>query len=209
MHGLAVTASYLLGGQAFSDDLIHRLIQLLARFGHDELGIPRRIDLRAHLLQAARGEPALHSLKRYYRDHFFHALEVCFLGHVLLELQIPDGSYLWQLVSKLIGRPMDHRAVLRQWYLAALLHDVGYAMDVLNGSWQHISFFKHSLALGNLRDSFQNAMHQLSQEDELCRFGLVMEPGIERDHGIIGALHLRALLENIKKTDPESVSRGL
>ena len=54
MHGVTVLAEYLFASKPLDSEVIHRLIQLLSRYGHDDLGIPDRIDLRAHLLQAAR-----------------------------------------------------------------------------------------------------------------------------------------------------------
>lgn len=204
MHSLAVTAHYALADESDSPDrdVIHRLMLLVARYGHDELGIPARVDLRAHLLHAARGEPALYALKHSYRDHFFHVLEVCFLGHVLLETELPSGQRLWQIVSQHLLQRDDKPMVLRLWYMAALLHDIGRAMDVLNSSWEYLSFFKHSGALRRLAESYGAAIRQLSQEQEVWRLGIISPgSGIERDHGIVGALHLRALLESIARTD--------
>ena len=113
------------------------MVWLLSEHAHHALGVPEQIDLRAHLLQAARGEPALHVLKAYYRDHFFHALEVCFLGHFLLELGLTPSRSLWQLIGQRLGlrgdREKKHRTVLRLWYVTSLLHDVGYGIDVLKG----------------------------------------------------------------------------
>jgi hypothetical protein len=200
LHGVSITAHYLFGEQSLTDDVIHQIMEHVARFGHDDLGIPARIDLRAHLLHAARGEPALHALKPFYRDHFFHALEVCFLGHVLLETKL-EGQYLWQLVSKIIFKEESRLKVLQLWYLGALLHDIGYAMDVLNSSYKFLGFFHHSKALQHLVESFRNTTKQLSEEEELRGLGIDLEPGIEQDHGVIGSLHLKSLLKRISRDD--------
>jgi hypothetical protein len=220
LHGVAVTAHYLLGDPPpTEDEVILRIMQLIAQYGHGDLGIPSRIDLRAHMLQEARGEPALHSLKQYYRDHFFHAIEVCFLGHVLLETSYNRNRYLWQLVAKYLGlkgnRAEVRRTVLRLWYLAALLHDVGYAMDLLNSSRKFLDFFENSAALRSLCKSFADAVRNLSTEKELAKVGISKkrrerkdngtgeEHGIGEDHGVIGALHLQTLLEHIQEEDPD------
>jgi hypothetical protein len=202
LHGVAVTAHYLLGEQSLTDDVIHRLMQLVAQHGHGDLGIPARLDLRAHLLQAARGEPALHALKPFYRDHFFHALEVGFLGHVLLETELYENRYMWQLVAEYLHLPGNKQQVLRLWYVAALLHDIGYAMDVLNSSRRFLNFFQHSRALRSLDKSFEQAIARLSKEPELETLGIAKDQGMERDHGVIGALHLHSLLEHIAQDDP-------
>jgi hypothetical protein len=209
MHGIAVTAHYLLAGypSAPDPDIIHRLMQLVSRYGHIELGIPARVDLRAHLLQAARGEPALLALKHSYRDHFFHVLEVCFLGHMLLETRIDSHRHLWNLVADQMALGSNKTLVLRLWYIAALLHDVGYAMDVLESSCKHLKFFKHSKSLQALVSQFERAINYLAKDPEVRTFCLnpngmgACPDEIERDHGVVGALHVRALLKKINETD--------
>ncbi|MBZ0285047.1 MAG: hypothetical protein K8L97_30205 [Anaerolineae bacterium] len=211
MHSVAVIAHYLFGKASLTDDVIHRLTQLVARYGHNELSIPTRLDLRAHLLHAARGEPALHALQPFYRDHFFHVLEVCFLGHVLLETKLDENQYLWQLVADHLHLSGNKQEVLRLWYVAALLHDIGYAMDVLNSSRKFLGFFHHSEALRHLDENFKEAIERLSNEEEMERLDIGIktgEDGIERDHGIIGALHLHSLLKRIAQDDPTINSSG-
>ena len=204
MHGLAITLHFLYAERQMQGDLLHRMMQLMSKYCHDDLGIPARIDLRSHLLHAVRGEPALHSLKRFYRDHFFHVFEVCASGHVMLDTKLPDGSYLWQRVAKSM-RLADRTDVLRQWYLAALLHDIGYAMDMLNSSRDHLSFFKHSDALRQLCESHAAASEKLSVAEELRCLNLPKRKAIPTDHGVVGAIHLASLLSHIAKED-KSVS---
>jgi hypothetical protein len=209
MHGIAVTAHYLMAGHpsAPDPDIIHRLMQLVSRYSHVQLGIPARVDLRAHLLQAARGEPALLALKHSYRDHFFHVLEVCFLGHMLLETKIDSHRHLWNFVADQMALGSNKTLVLRLWYMAALLHDVGYAMDVLESSCKHLKFFKHSKSLQGLVSEFENAIEGLAKDPEVKTFCLNPDEmgecpdEIERDHGVVGALHVRALLKKIHETD--------
>jgi len=202
MHGVAVTSHYLLGDQPLTEDVVHRLMQLIARYGHGDLRIPRRLDLRAQLLHAARGEPALHTLKQFYRDHFFHALEVCFLGHLLLEAKLDDRQRLWQLVAKFLDLPQDKNRILRLWYVAALLHDTGYAMDVLNSSREFLGFFRHSKALRRLCERFKEAVAKLSEDREVVRLGIAREDRLGQDHGVVGALHVQSLLKRIARDDP-------
>jgi hypothetical protein len=202
LHSIAVTSQFIFGDQHISDDTIHRLMQLVAYYGHVELGIPARIDLRAHLLQSARGEPALHSLKQFYRDHFFHSLEVCFLGNVLLETKVNNNEYLWQIIARFLNLPEDDKnSVLRLWYLTALLHDIGYAMDVLNSSRKFFNFFHHSKALKSLDESFEKAIKRLSNKKEFSIFGIAKYSGIEQDHGVVSALHLYSLINKISEDD--------
>jgi hypothetical protein len=132
---------------------IESLVWMMAEYTHRYLDIDPRLDVASHLLHAARAEPALHAMQAYYRDHFFHALEVCLLGHLLLVTEPssnPNGADkgastpLWETVSQHLrarrqrsrdrareaggkAGPPDIKLddVTRQWYLTALLHDVG------------------------------------------------------------------------------------
>ncbi len=208
LHGLAVMSHTAFDLHDGSDDAVHRLILLVSAYGHRDLGIPARLDLRAHLLHAARGEPALHALKRFYRDHFFHALQVTFLGHALLDTRIQENPdrRLWHAVADrlcLRGKDEDRRKqVLRLWHMAALLHDLGYAMDVFNASKRHLGFFSHSKALRELGENLSTALASLSRSEELTRLGLEPEDGLGENHGVVGAMHLQSLLDRIGKDDP-------
>lgn len=205
LHGIGTISHYLFGQQSLTDDVIHRIIQLLSRYCHNVLRIPDRIDLRAHLLHTERGEPVLHVLKPFYRDHFFHVLEVCFLGHVLLETKLVDGQYLWKHVALKLKRRYTKNQILRLWYTAALLHDTGYAMDVLNNSLKFFGFFKHSTYLSDLDKKIKKTITKLSDEHkkEIEELGINYRDGLEQDHGIVGALHIFSLIKRIEKDTPE------
>jgi len=204
LHGLATIAHYLFVEEKEKEpgEIVHRLMQFVSRYGHNELGIPSRLDFRSHLLHTARGEPALHALKPFYRDHFMHALEVCFLGQVLLETRIDNRQYLWQIVGNQIGVVNDKRRVLKLWYVTSLLHDIGYTMDVLDSSRKYLEFFRHSRALNQLQIDIDKAITELAKEEEVSELGIEMESGMEHDHGLIGALHLSSLLKRIQRDDP-------
>jgi len=90
---------YLLANTALDWRTIEGLVWMIAEYGHMHLGIDHRIDITSHLLHAARTEPPLHAMQAYYRDHFFHAIEVCFLGHLLLITQDAGGRPLWESVA--------------------------------------------------------------------------------------------------------------
>ncbi len=206
LHSIAVMAHYSLGEQVAPqmEDVIHRLIQHLAYYGHRELGIPERIDLRAYLLHSARGEPALHALKQFYRDHFFHAVEVCLLGHLLLNTRISGSQTLWQLIAQQPDMPKNKKDVLRLWYLAALLHDTGYAIDVMGSSLKFLGFFQYLSAPRDLNSVFKATLKQLSpqiQQELDIKIDEKNNSDVESDHGIVGALALHSLLGHIASDD--------
>lgn len=192
----------LLAETSTKENYIDSLIWAISRYGHEVLGIEPRFDIGSHLLYLARGESALHTLKAFYRDHFFHSIEVCFLGNLLLESMIlKDGKYLWEYAAKFmnVGGKED---VLREWYVAALFHDVGYAMEIFNSVCEAMKFFKNSDGLSTFNNKLEESLDALSYKLDGC-FGFDKSDMPERDHGIIGAEHVKSLIEKIKKSKPE------
>lgn len=187
---------YLKGDLPLDNDILEALVWSVSQYGHEVLGIEPRIDLQSHLLQCARTEPELHVLKEYYRDHFFHCLEVCFLGHFLLELNI-NGEPLYKKVGGILNLA-EKIDVFRLWYLAALLHDIGYLMDALKATNEALEFFRNSGAVKHFTDEVKEAVQALSQkidDEKLSDYVAEDKPG--EDHGVVSALHLEALLKNI------------
>ncbi len=187
------------------DRTIQSVIWLMDEFLHGVLKLPARIDIRLHLLMAARGEPALHSLKRFYRDHFNHALEVASLGHLLLKTEFIDGEILLKGISEFTGR--EEQEVLQLWYLSALAHDVGYGIEILKAAEKHLSFFSNDASLQRLLSDIRSALNNLSSMVSTRIYGLTERDKPGEDHGIVGAVHLDSLLKRIaeddKSVDPE------
>ncbi len=185
------------------EETIEALVWAVSRYGHDVLGIDPRLDIASHLLQSARNEPALHVLKQYYRDHFFHSLEVAFLGHLLLEeLSLGDGDKLIDRVRSIL-RLSSNRDVLREWHVAALLHDIGYTVEILLGVEEALRFYRHSGELAGLQQGIEALIDRLTQQIHGRMFeGFRMSDKPGRDHGVVGALHLRSLVDHIRKSKP-------
>lgn len=108
---LASLASTLLGNGPWAPNAITNLLELVGNFGHRVLGIPERIDLIRHLTQTLRGETALHTLKSRYRDHFFHTLEVCFLGFLILTSRTSKNGEI-DFVDQLLETCKEYRRKL-------------------------------------------------------------------------------------------------
>jgi len=94
-------ATVLLSDQPWTAERIENLIQALAGYAHQVLGIPESLEIHMHLNETLRGETALHTLKQRYRDHFFHTIEVCLIGHWLL-LSQPDPKKKQTLAEYLV-----------------------------------------------------------------------------------------------------------
>lgn len=192
---------YLLGEVPIDEKTIEALVWAVSRYGHDVLGIEPRLDIASHLLHAARNEPPLHVLRPFYRDHFFHALEVCFLGHLLLEQELPDGQTLLGLCQAILG--MTRSQVLREWYVAALLHDIGRTIDVLNGLGEMLEFYRHSHGFQLLHTGIDSLLGQLSKDLAANKFeGFTEDEEPGRDHGVVAAEHLASLVGHIAKQKP-------
>ena len=183
------------------DRVIEALLWAVSRYAHDTLGVNSRLEIASHLLQAARNEPALHTLKPYYRDHLFHAIEVCFLGHLLLDLEYVKGKPLVALFQHLL-RLNSSREVLRAWYVAALLHDIGYGIDVLNSAADMMKFFEGSDSLSELAADVRKRIEDLSES--LAKFfppaDAPIPPRAEApipDHGMVAAEHLQRLVNRV------------
>jgi hypothetical protein len=207
LRSCTILAQYLNGPMPLDEDTIQAIVWLVSRYACDVLGVEERLDVAAHLLQAARGESALHVLKQYYRDHFFHVLEVCFLGHRLLtEARLSGGKLLVEECRQRLGYKTDEE-VLRQWYVAALFHDMGYTIDILQGAQSALRFYKRAPDLVELADGVQRQVKWLSDklvERKFEDFTREENPG--EDHGVVGALHLSALAEHVQARKRQPVN---
>jgi hypothetical protein len=203
---IARVAQHVLAGFSLDERTLDAIVWLVSNYAHTALGVSTLLDMRMHLLFAARGEPALYALKSYYRDHFFHALEVCFLGHFLLSIRLPTGSYWWELVAdrlSLAADPKRKQRVLGAWYVAALFHDIGYWVDIQEALASRMAFFRSAPALGTLSSDLNAALDRVSAtlgSERFQGYDVSDRPG--RDHGVVGACHLSSLIERGRKPEP-------
>lgn len=192
---------YLLLDNIADSQTIQSIIWLISEYSHNHLEVPERVDIKAHLNFSARTEPLLHSLKEFYRDHFFHVMEVCFTGHFLLELKI-NSKYLWEVIAKKL-KIGNKEIVVKLWYITALLHDVGYGIDALKSLLDFLKFFKNAPSLEKLSVQISDLIDVISEElnnENKLEYGKIKSSA--KDHGIISAHHLFALLCKISDDDP-------
>lgn len=125
-------------------EIVDSLLYLVDRYVHVELGVDERLRVREHLASGFTAEVELHLAKPFYRDHLLHVIDVFLLGHFLLRTRVSliDGGEPRELLLELLElerlhppqgvQPDDARltpeAWLRDWAVAALLHDLGYQM---------------------------------------------------------------------------------
>lgn len=129
------------------------LITMLSWYAHEVVGVPLDLPVDRLLRKAFQAESALFALRPFYRDHLYHAIDVCMLGDLLLSNDI-DGGYR---VSSLPG---DARV---QWYIAGLLHDIGYVVEVAGGGILALESL-HSNQVLELRNRLDSAHRDAMQE---------------------------------------------
>jgi hypothetical protein len=193
-----------LAGNLLNYDSIESVIWVLSHYAYSVLGVDKRLHIASHLRHAARGESSLHMMKDFYRDHFFHTIDVYILGQIILD------SYPIRSKKNKFLKGIKNEAQL--WFLASILHDIGYAIDVCDGLKDWLEFF-NSGAFSSLRGQINNILTGTINEKD--KTSLKMKADFEefykskefsesldkpfKDHGLIGAYHLKSLIDNIKK----------
>lgn len=117
---------------------------LLCEWAHTK-GVPRTLPIEKWLTNTYESELALYALsgKGSYRQHLFHVQDECLLGCVLLysHWENSDETYLEKLASA--SSDFDEKStkelLLCNWFVAALLHDIGYTLQVIPHSLDALS----------------------------------------------------------------------
>ncbi len=174
------------------------LIYLMDVFGHAVLHVEREVDIAGYLSRVIESELLLHAVSDYYRDHLFHLVDLAVLGDLLLTARSGRRTgYLWQLLapSPAVGGPQPYRldVLRRQWFVAAVFHDVGYLFSLVarmpellreQGSRSHERFVR---AIG---EAFRGEVEALEREIlDLTRHLADRRVGLDR--GVHSAVILR------------------
>ncbi len=222
---LASLASLLIGDGRWEPSAIQNLVHVVAGFGHIVLGIPDRVDLVRHLQQTLRGESALHTLKSRYRDHFFHTLEVCFLGLLILT-SYPEWGSERTFAAKIIAEskasrkklidaesldaaqempsrlwpplPENEHDFLAQWWCASLIHDTAYGIDIFDGTLKLLDFFTNRDEVKAFVGAARKTVENMADDLRKVAQELRSDVSIKRgDHGVIAAASLKNVLNSI------------
>jgi hypothetical protein len=204
------------------EDFLDGLLHLVDRFAHVELGVDENLHIREHLMRAVGAEVRRHLRERHYRDHLLHVVDVFLLGHILLAAQAPwSGGTAERLIEFIRrtagpkrGRPSgeaDARAVMRDWAVAALLHDIDYQLaaagDRLDASGAAESFFALSrpircdwVDMARLQTGrWEERLNAFASHCRGARDGWF--PAIEKDevarHGVMSALRVAQILAHV------------
>lgn len=180
--------------------VIEALSELVAGIGYEELGVDRRFRVAHHLMRAAETEGLLYVSKPGYRNHLDHVIDVWITGELLLGAN--GGNYFSFGIdtSTEIEKEKDR---LRQWFIAALYHDMGYVIDVYPELHRHTRNFgsEHLDKLVKAVDeAMRKALSELNAEAK-SNGPLRYELKDLRDHGIVSYSHLRQLLREVDESN--------
>ena len=156
------------------EEVVESTLYLLSEYAHVDLKLPRRVNLFSALKGMWASEAVLYTVHHTYREHLHHSIDLCLMGLLLIESGLVD-----------LSRAEDKR----NWVLAALLHDIGYGLNLNRLILDHLSFLE---TCPDLKDYLQNLQKALEiHEDELIEKTQRRMPGhqIKKvDHGVISAM---------------------
>jgi len=179
------------------------------------------------------------ALKQRYRDHFFHQIEVCLIGHCLLLsrreekstdtladyiLKQCDKANAGALKDATVEEPAStttHQTVrqhvpatkadlLANWWLAALTHDTAYGIDVLQGTLDLLSYFSNSGPMREFQAAAKACVAKLG-EDLKSTFKEQL-PELDGDHlekGDHGVITAGHLVASFKNFATQDLERFL
>jgi hypothetical protein len=217
-----------------STEVLDSLVYLVDRYAHVELGVHESIDIRGHIARGMFAEVQLHLRHGRYRDHLLHVFDVFLLGHLLLQTKVrwtaerDPSPMLEQLVfgagtcsacgtegcTCVAKLPPD--LCLRNWAVAALLHDIGYqlgqgetrATDAgIWGKYFGLDSVAPASSLGPPKDCGPQFLNTVLEKlaspenktpwlpEDLCEDDL-------RDHGILSGFRLAQVLGAMGEQDP-------
>jgi hypothetical protein len=181
------------------DEVTQARVRLLCEYAYVELGVDRAWQLEHHLGAQFESDMLLQASSPASRDHTFHVMDVCLLGELLLRSTDPEGQPS-PLAKGVLGKTTKGAidAMLKLWYPAALLHDVGYALALtqrLPDLLEHLATPHLEEYAQAVREGVKGAHDALDKkiEKQVGENGLTLTKpteGISRDHGIVSANHL-------------------
>lgn len=102
----------------------------MSEYAYREIGVHRELRIFERLSRQMYYELPLYAAGSFYRDHLYHVIDVCLLGELLLRSMMPgDGTAgkFHLLADQLTELPIND--LLKNWYVAALCHDLGYVIE--------------------------------------------------------------------------------
>ena len=176
------------------------LIYLMSEYVRSHLGVTAEINIYEQLSSALKAELMLYALGRY-REHCIHVVDVCLVGHLILNSKVHRAGRserVIDILSREIG--ISPERILRLWFVASLLHDIGYCWSIVEKvpATIYTSFPELDEFLKSLKEAYLEARESfLADTNSRIEFSINLE---RVDHGVVSALHLRNILESISES---------
>ncbi len=204
-------ARYALGCIPADQRVLQSLLWLLSEIGHTRFGVDRELDFEKHLYLSAMEQPALYALKAFYRDHLNHVIQVCLTGWLILETEFEhtrDGNCA--VADRFLSTGQNREELMRQWFVASLLHDVGYVIDIGTGWADLLDKFEDKEVLGVLSKATRKTIEDWSScVDTWKGWDYRSEDRPGEDHGVVSALHVQNALAKITNASAADYSAAL
>ncbi len=131
------------------DSLTAAQLYIMSEYAYREIGVHRELQIFERLLRQLKAELNLYSSSAIYRDHLYHVLDVCLLGELLLRsLLTKEKSSGPGNRFQIFGATLEisgFENILRNWYIAALCHDIGYTVEKTEKFIQPVKGFRSSI----------------------------------------------------------------
>ncbi len=180
----------------FTNSLCH----LVGEYTHNVIGVERLFNIEGHLKNFVASQTVLYSLKSSYQEHFFHMIDICFLGLFLLKNKLKKKT----LLKILSNRHLTEDYLLKNWFIVALFHDIGYVLDVYRYIHEEPEYIK-STAIDELRKEIKDATEKAidsengfnkKAEKMLEEIGIKINmPPKGLNHGIVSVIHVLNIID--------------
>jgi len=172
---------------------------MVAEYAHRQFGVSRAFEIDRHLQAIYTSEVILYTTKERYRDHLWHAVRVWLLGLVIGEAYDLFNKMWIHPTSSQGGTRLSKAQALENWTIAALFHDIGYALKIFEKIVGQVCFLQSPPINGlkeNIRDTIDSEVRRFANfaSGETCEFLSLKPASEELDHGVVSYSHLHNIL---------------
>ena len=183
---------------------IMALSYLIGMYSIEILEVDSFFKIEDHLNKFVDAQTLLFSTKSNYRDHFFHMVDICFLGLFLLNAQINGESYVDLLARE---SKTSVKELKKNWFVGALFHDIGYIFALFNSILKEVEFIT-SPDIDRIRNNLAASLQKETQVFYESFYNKILKKnGIndqfahsELDHGVISSAHVINIVKNGKNS---------
>ncbi|MGE5340841.1 MAG: GAF domain-containing protein [Candidatus Omnitrophota bacterium] len=183
-------------------------LYITSEYAYREIGVHRELKIFERLSKQMSYELPLYAASSFYRDHLYHVIDVCLFGEFLLRSKISENNS--DIAESFKG--FSKADLLKNWYVAALCHDLGYVIEQADKFIKPIEEVKGegiSELSKKVKDGLndgKNEMREISkrilkEDSSLLPPELVTKlqnEEIRIEHGIVGWLHLRHWIKEVR-----------